>query len=121
MRALPGGVPNSTITFSELSHSPNPQSAIRNPQSAIRNRCILAILSAFLLCGLCISQVFFEGAPMRLSRLWLRTLLHGAIAALIFLTISCARDSPPRAPVAFPHRAHVGKSLSCVCGPRGAE
>src|SRR6266516_5713417 len=33
--ALPGGVPNSTITFSELSHYP--KSEIGNPKSAIRN------------------------------------------------------------------------------------
>ena len=58
---------------------------------------------------------------MGLSRLWLRTLLYGAIAGLIFLTISCARESPAEQPVAFSHRVHVGKKLSCVFCHGGAE
>src|SRR5438876_1585707 len=37
-RALPGGVPNSTITFSELSHYP--KSEIRNPTSEIVAFCL---------------------------------------------------------------------------------
>src|SRR3989442_14240381 len=58
---------------------------------------------------------------MGLSRLWLRTLLYGAIAGLIFLTISCARESPAEQPVAFSHRVHVGKKLSGVFCHGGAE
>ncbi len=58
---------------------------------------------------------------MGLSRLWPRILLCGAFAGLVFLTISCARESPAEQPVAFSHRVHAEKRLTCVFCHGGAE
>jgi hypothetical protein len=58
---------------------------------------------------------------MGVWRLWLLTLLFGAIAGFASLIASCARESPAEQPVAFSHRAHVEKKLSCVFCHGGAE